>query len=273
MGAGTVVDEAVGSSWPGDAKALIAGFYPEVRRVLGDRIVGLLPFGSLAIGDFDPVSSDLDIVVATDLPLENEMEVRLRELYVELARRDGTWWKRLEVAIIPVDLLRRHDTASPRRHAFINTSIDVFWFGEDTLGDDWILNRRMAWKGNIAFTGPSPRTLIDPIDDDAVRGAIVRLLKESWAQHLNGSDWMKPAKYQAFTVLTMCRALYALEHGEVVTKPRAAAWAMASLDRRWVPLISDALANRSNPERRELTGTLELLRWTIQQAAPSAGST
>jgi hypothetical protein len=50
----------------------------------------------------------------------------------------------------------------------------------------------------------------------------------------------------AFIALTMCRALYALEYGAVVSKPAAGRWALTALDERWHPLIERSLAWQLN---------------------------
>jgi len=251
-----------------------------VEQILGNQFVGMYPYGSLAIGDFDPGSSDLDLVVATRGSLDSAAVASLRSFHERLDAEANPWVRRLEMWYLPVAILRTHDPAwrgaclcwsthHPMEGAESSVPVLTELAEHPDLTEDWILNRWTIRAGGIALAGPPPATLVDPVSPDMIKDTVRRLLVSNWSQHLDGPAW----KYQAFTVLTMCRALYALEHGEVVTKPRAAAWAMASLDHRWVPLISDALANRSNPERRELTVTLEFLRWTIQQAAPSAGST
>ncbi len=49
-----------------------------VRDVLGDRLVGLYLYGSLASGDFDSETSDIDFVAVTSEALPDELVVGLR---------------------------------------------------------------------------------------------------------------------------------------------------------------------------------------------------
>jgi len=65
--------------------------------------------------------------------------------------------------------------------------------------------------------------------------------------------------YRCYAVLTMCRMLYTLAHGTVVTKPAAARWAAATLGPRWTPLIERALA-WSPAAAPDLGETLALIR-------------
>ena len=47
-------------------------------------------------------------------------------------------------------------------------------------------------------------------------------------------DVMLPDNLEAYATLTMCRALYALEYGDIVSKPAAARWAIdSSRDSSW----------------------------------------
>ena len=55
----------------------------------------------------------------------------------------------------------------------------------------------------------------------------------------------------SFIALTMCRALFALERGEVVSKPAAAAWALDTLDARWQPLIERSLRWELSDEMKD----------------------
>lgn len=61
------------------------------RSVLQDRLVDLYLYGSLALGDFDPGSSDIDFVVATDGDLLPEAVAALRNLHERLAARHPRW--------------------------------------------------------------------------------------------------------------------------------------------------------------------------------------
>jgi hypothetical protein len=43
-------------------------------------------------------------------------------------------------------------------------------------------------------------------------------------------------------VLTLCRILYSAKHGTVVSKPKAAEWALHTLSDQWHQVIDEALA-------------------------------
>ena len=88
----------------------------------------------------------------------------------------------------------------------------------------WVLDRWVAREHGLVVAGPRPSTLIDPIGPQALQAAVRGLLLGFWAGQLQGpaQAGSRPRSDQAFAVLSMCRALYCLEQGVVVSKPAAA---------------------------------------------------
>jgi Domain of unknown function (DUF4111) len=123
--------------------------------------------------------------------------------------------------------------------------------------------------------GPDPRELIDQIGPAELRAAVLASMLGDWAGRLEpGADlaWLRPRNYQAFPVLTMCRDLYVLEHGVVVSKPAAAAWAARRLGRPWPALVERALGWRTDehPDDRQLPETMRFVAHAVELAR-SAG--
>ena len=72
--------------------------------------------------------------------------------------------------------------------------------------------------------------------------------------------------WQSYVVLSLCRVLYTLEFGDVVSKQAAAAWAQAQPWRRsWNALIERTWDGRHHPEQpsspEDVAGTLEFIRY------------
>lgn len=55
------------------------------------------------------------------------------------------------------------------------------------------------------------------------------------------SEWRDEPSYRAYAVLTLCRIMYTSERGAVVSKPRAARWALKRLPAKWHGIIRRAL--------------------------------
>jgi hypothetical protein len=113
----------------------------------------------------------------------------------------------------------------------------------------------------LVLAGPPPRTLIDPVQPSELREAVVGILREWWAPMLVEAPLLEKSSYRCYAVLTMSRMLYTIHHGAIVSKRVAARWAEEALDRRWTPLIRDALAHDVPPDRNE---TLAYIRYTCE---------
>lgn len=243
--------------------AILADMLARLQAILGEQLVGFYLYGSLATGDFDPASSDIDFVVATATELDADTVERLRQMHADLAHEDATWGHRLEGAYISVAALRRYDPAY--RQPFLSEDTP---FGITELGDDWVLNRLCLREHSPVLYGPSPATLVDPVSQEQVAAAVREVMQEFWRPSLETPRWLITRRYQSFAILTMCRALAALESGSLLSKPQAAAWATATLAPQWASLVERAMAWRHDPAEDEvgLQETLAFLRYAVERA-------
>jgi hypothetical protein len=236
-------------------------------EALGGGLVGLYLHGSLALGDFFPPASDVDFLAATAGPVEEPAFGRLGALHAGL-KAAGGWTARLEGMYLPTAALRRHDPAGGRL-----PTVGSDWdFGLGRPGPTWVLDRWVTREHGLVVAGPDPRRLIDPIGPEELRAAVRASLLEGWSEWARDTGWLRPRAYQAFAVLTMCRDLYALEHGVVVSKPAAAAWAARRLAPPWPALVERSLAWRPDwrPDDQGLAETLRFVAWVVERAR-SAG--
>ncbi len=239
---------------------LLAG----ARAALGSDLVGLYLYGSLASGDFNPARSDIDFAAATRDELLAGAVNRLEKLHARLA--DGSHWTRkLEGAYVPLGTLRRHDpSASPC------PAVNERRFYLASLGSDWIIQRHILREQGVVLAGPPPRELIDAVSPDEIRSAVREFLREWWAPMLGNPHRLRSREYQAYAVLTLCRALYTLQSGEIISKPAAARWGMSALGEKWRGVIQAALDWPQKDQADRFGETLELLRYMLGLADEAA---
>jgi hypothetical protein len=252
--------------------------WPEVNRAverlrdgaagaLGDRLVGLYLHGSLALGDFFPPASDIDFHAATAGPLDAPAVAHLAAMHAGF-KAEGGWPARLEGVYFPVEALRRHDPSGDPA-----PTVGVDWeLGPGRPGPTWVLDRWVTREHGVIIFGPDPCELIDPIGPTDLRAAVLAALLGDWGSQLKeGADtgWLRPRNYQAFAILTMCRALHVLERGAVVPKPEAAAWAMGHLPPPWPAQVERALAWRADEQvdDRDLPETLGFIAHAVDLAS------
>jgi Domain of unknown function (DUF4111)/Nucleotidyltransferase domain len=237
----------------------------EVRGVLGAQFVGMYLYGSLSNGDFDPVSSDIDFLVVTDATLPGAMVAMLGELHARIAASGTPWADRLEGSYIPRAAIRRYDPANN-----CHPTIGADWeFGIGAHNENWVIERAIVRERGVVIAGPPAPTLIDPITPDELRAAVRACLDPFWERQTEGQEpeWLRRRHYQAFAILTMCRACYTLEHGTVPSKFAAAQWAQETLPPPWPALIARALSWRSDHAPDDMTEMRSFIRYTVRRAA------
>jgi hypothetical protein len=245
-----------------DVNALLQELLSAVQTVLGDHFLGMYIHGSLASGDFTPERSDIDFVVVTAGELPAEMLSALEAMHAGITASGSRWATRLEGSYIPQGALRRYDPTHAHHPALrADGTFDV-----DHHASDWVIQRHAIREQGVVVAGPPPQTLIDPVQPDELRQATLGILREWWSPQLNDPGRLRSSEYQAYAVLTMCRALYTLQHGTVVRKPAAARWAQAAVGERWAGLIERALAWRHDEQRDDLYETLDFIRYTLERS-------
>jgi len=245
--------------------------YPEINKllelllsstnmVLGNQLLGMYLYGSLSSGDFDPESSDIDFLVVTTSTLSDKGIADLEAMHDRIWKSGHKWASKLEGSYIPKREIRRHD---PRNGPCPTVNEGQFYL--DKRGSDWIIQRHVIREQGIILAGPDPRTLIDPVRPDDIRQAVKGVLQEWWLPMLEDPSWLKRhgSEYHAFAILTMCRALHALEHGTIVSKPTAARWAQKELGGKWSEVIEQSLASQDVQEHDIYHESLEFIRFTL----------
>ena len=244
-----------------DVNDILHVLLTNVRGILQEEFVGMYLYGSLSSGDFNPETSDIDFLVVTTDVLSDEKIAALESMHKQIWAGGMKWAPRLEGSYVPKALIRRHDPAGPAC-----PTVNEGEFYLDQRGSDWIIQRHVVRESGVIVEGPDPKTLIDPISAEAIRSAVHGTLREWWFPMLEDSSWLKThgSNYHGYAVITMCRALHAVEHGTIVSKPVAIRWAKAELGEQWHHLIEQAVASQYGNHPDFLDETIEFIRFTRQ---------
>jgi predicted nucleotidyltransferase len=212
-------------------------FLSELRTVLGNQLVGMHLYGSLASGDFNPQRSDIDFLVVTCNEMTSLLVNQLEAFHAQLAESQSPWAGMIEGAYLPIDALRRfiaNDLPRPMIHK------NHFYLSEQ--GNDWVIHRYILKTREAIVFGPSISNRIDPISPNELRLAVQHIIEEWWEPIIKNPIKLLDADYSSYAILTMCRALYTIDKGDIISKPAAAAWAIDTQEARWNDLIMEALA-------------------------------
>ncbi|MDQ3713586.1 MAG: DUF4111 domain-containing protein [Acidobacteriota bacterium] len=231
------------------------------RSVLENNFAGLYLYGSLASGDYDLQKSDVDFLVVTFDEISDEAIRSLKAMHENLWQSGGKLATKLEGCYVPLKDLRRYES-SEKEYPSVNEG--NFYLGRH--GSDWIIQRHILRERAVAIAGASLENSIDQIQPNDLRRAVAGLLNEWWLPMLENPAFIKDDEYQAYAVLTMCRAHFTLEHGTIASKPASARWACETLDKSWTELIEQSLNWKHGEQINKLNGVLNFIRYTVNTA-------
>jgi hypothetical protein len=245
-----------------DVNAVLNMLLSEVQAILGNHFIGMYVHGSVASGDFNPQRSDIDFVVVTADELPDEMLSALEAMHGRITSSGLKWATRLEGDYIPQPALRRYDPSHAQYpHLGVDRHFDV-----EQHDSNGVIQRHAIREHGVVVAGPAPQTLIDPIQPNDLRRAVLGILREWWLPQVHDPARLHSSEYRAYAILTMCRALYTLQHGTVVSKTVAARWAQEALGERWATLIERALAWPDDVQSDNMNETLDFIQYTLQRS-------
>lgn len=184
------------------------------------------------IGDFDPNTSDIDLLAALSKDADEKEFEALRQMHADIAKGYPEWDDRIEVCYISIAALK---AVKSRISPIINISPGEPIHRIET-SPKWIMNWYLTREKSKTLFGPSPKTLIEPIS----KSEFIASVKEharSWNEWVEG---MKNRYAQSYAILSLCRALYACRNGEQVSKIKTAEWAQKELP-QWADVIQNAI--------------------------------
>ena len=99
--------------------------------------MGVYLTGSLSYGDFNPESSDIDLLVLLRKPAAQEKLEALKQMHLHIKRNKKKWAKRVECSYVSLDMLQEIlPPKTPRPYI----GEGIFYF-EAPYGNEWIIIR------------------------------------------------------------------------------------------------------------------------------------
>lgn len=236
--------QKVAQSMTPSAQSVVTTVTQTLPTLLDDTLVGIYLFGSLVWGDFDEDTSDIDILVVITRDVDDALFTTLNTFHDELALRYSYWSGRIELVYISLDAL----ASFKEKRSPIAVMSPGEPFNIKDAGLDWLINWYTIRDQSRVLYGPDPVTIIPSITRAEFTDA-VRMQVDEWGDWVEHSHESRPS--QAYTILTMCRALYAWQAGVQTSKRQAAEWAMQALPEQ-AQIIADALEWRRDHRNNDI---------------------
>jgi hypothetical protein len=212
-----------------DTEALVSRFVAEVTELL--HPLAVWAHGSLALGDYQPGRSDLDLVAILAEPLGTEQTAQLTDLHTRLLR-DEPAAKKLHCAYMPISEV-----------ADAGISHYNFAHARAIRRPVSPVSRCELLRGGRVLSGADPAELLPPVSDSELGTYIRHILRTHYLAVVTRSPttWFSDVWIDQ-VALAYARAAVTLHDGRLISKGEA----LEELARRGAPerLVADIRQRR-----------------------------
>jgi hypothetical protein len=243
-----------------DVNTVLLSLAQGIESIWGGNLLGLYLSGSLSYGDFNPGSSDIDLVAILKIPASPKELKLIQELHINEGQKYPKWAKRIECSYTPIAMLSSIlPPEAPRPYYG-----EGVFYPEALYGNEWIINLYLLYEHGIALIGPEFKALIAPIDIVSVQKACIRDLFQEWEPKITDLTWLNNSHYQSYIVLNLCRILYTVMCNSTGSKKAAASWVKGEYS-EWVILIQAAEDWQYGKEMNRPAEAREFIRFVIDK--------
>nr|MDQ3823953.1 nucleotidyltransferase domain-containing protein [Actinomycetota bacterium] len=186
---------------------LLEAFAAGVREVLAADLVGVYVSGSVVLGDVNPRSSDVDVLVVSENRPDAATVTRLAALHRELASR-YEWGGRLEGAYTARSQLRPWGIEGPVAAIAPGRELETVAAAEH--GPSNILALRTVGR---VLAGAAPGAVFPEVDAPTLERGV-----RGYVDELACAGVEEGAAGRSLRVLDLARSLYTLAHRRPVSK-------------------------------------------------------
>jgi hypothetical protein len=190
-----------------DVGGVLRRFAADAGRVV--PLTALWAHGSLALGDFVPGRSDLDLVALVAAPVTSAQRLDLQRIHERLISEEPL------AAELHCSYIVDGEQGDPSRDHLTWAHQELF---ERPVSP---VSRRELLQGGRCLLGPAPATVLPAVTDAELATYIRGDLRDYWYPHTSQPDLWHADIWVDLGMLTLARATVTLRDGRLITKQEA----------------------------------------------------
>lgn len=207
-----------------EVKKSLVDYSLNLRDILGDNLVSISIYGSLARACFHPETSDVDMIVVMNQQCSKELISTILECHqgidIPIDAVFVTYDQLLmDTSLPPVEFVIKPMPAGPQ---------GVF----SGICRDFLVKRQDAYEAAVATAGTDPQKLFKPVPWELLSQCMQTIFPDIVTRFKN-------------PVLMLCRFVYTHAQKKLCSKRIAGEWAMRNFAIEWLPMIETALVEYS----------------------------
>lgn len=231
---------------PQNIKDLLTEIVENLRDCLGNSLVGIYLHGSLAMGSYNPVSSDIDFLVVVKNKLDPKIKKEIGQVMVRLSEKAPPEPSNgFDVSIVTLESLQNFKYPTPyelhfsssNKQDFIKGSIN---FSIEKTEPDLAAHFVVTKNRGICLYGESIGKVFPDVSKEHYLKSLVRDFEWSFGNLIKGPNNGLCA-VPVYAVLNFCRVLAFIDEELILSKSEGGKWGLEHLPQEYKPLIQEAL--------------------------------
>jgi len=235
---------------PKSVKEFLRETLPILHSILQDNLVGIYLYGSLAMGGFNPKTSDIDVIFVVKERLPREKSRRIIEYLKGICSPE----RRLELSIIGVDIVQ-----NPTYPIMVYLHYE-YWGNifEDEEDNEILSNLYTTRKRGFCIWGVPINNIFSKIPEKYHLRSVIEDLQHT-RKLLHESQEHVGYNIVVYWVLGSCRVLAFIREELVLSKVEGGLWGLANLPKKYHNLLEQALSCYKG-KKKDIFGTKK--NWT-----------
>lgn len=215
----------------------------EFSAIIKDNLVGIYLHGSLAMGGFNPESSDIDFLVVVKEKLSLKTKKKLIDWTLQSAKHSPE--NRLEYSLLTLGQVKKFQYPTPFELHYSNEWQEKYRRGDfdwakQNFDPDLAAHFVITKKRGLVLTGKPINEIFPLIPEKYYLDSIIKDFRWSEEKIIKGPD-SGICRVPVYGVLNFCRALAYLQDKLITSKVEGGQWGLINLPEKYHKIIREAL--------------------------------
>ena len=223
---------------PKGIKEFLTTFVEENKDILNKKMLGVYLYGSLAMGTFNPVSSDVDLQVVIEKGLDAVERNKLLEKTTNALSKIPN--RKVGIGFVTMETLTNFNYPPIQEFHISGTFSEGLQSEEAKPSESMVTHLATIKKRGLCLWGKSIQEIIPDISDNVYLKSIIPNFYWSYNLVSRGED-IGVCRVPNYAVLNCCRVLNFIKTKTITSKVEGGEWGLENLPSEYRELIQQAL--------------------------------
>jgi predicted nucleotidyltransferase len=233
-------------TFPDSVKIVLNELIENLRSYFGKELIGVYLHGSLAMGGFNEISSDIDLLIITRNKLSLENKKDLSQIILKLSEKAPA--NGFELSVVALEFLKNFAYPTPYEFHFGTDHLQQFKEGKIDFTDgktdpDLAAHFVITKKRGICLFGQPIAEIFPDVPGKYYLDSVTKDVEWSYERISEGADTGK-LNVPDYGVLNFCRVIALVTEGLITSKLEGGNWALENLPEKYHPIIGEALKEK-----------------------------